>query len=299
VCNVENKATNTLPYPTAYTMQTPSRSVPLISPQRPLGNLAFKRLGIISALDQEQAGLTALFTQRAEQALGGRVFSTGRMSLHDKAPLELVCALSGIGKVAAAATAASLILHFNCDALLFTGVAGGVGPGVRVGDVVIGTQFVQHDMDVSPLFPRYVLPHCGKRVIEGDPAMSHALAQACAQVLPHIAAHAEVAALVAHTPHIHHGLIASGDRFVSARDESQMLVAALGNANLAPLCVEMEGAAVAQVCHDFEVPFAVLRTISDRADDAAHVDFTRFIEVVASRYSIAVVQAFVEQLLNI
>jgi adenosylhomocysteine nucleosidase len=88
-------------------------------------------------------------------------------------------------------------------------------------------------------------------------------------------------------PRLHEGLVLSGDRFVSSAAESEALRRAFGDA----LAVEMEGAAVAQVCHDFGLPFAVLRVVSDRADDAAHVDFGRFIAEVASRYTVALVLA--------
>ena len=86
------------------------------------------------------------------------------------------------------------------------------------------------------------------------------------------------------SPRVHQGLVISGDRFVATSTESQALRLALPDA----LAVEMEGAAVAQVCHDYAVPFAAVRTISDRADDAAHTDFNRFIREVASRYSLAI-----------
>jgi adenosylhomocysteine nucleosidase len=89
---------------------------------------------------------------------------------------------------------------------------------------------------------------------------------------------------------VHKGLIASGDRFVSGAGESRSLHAALTGAGHEVLAVEMEGAAVAQVCHDYGVPFAAVRTISDRADDSAHVDFPRFVEEVASRYAHAIVE---------
>jgi adenosylhomocysteine nucleosidase len=87
---------------------------------------------------------------------------------------------------------------------------------------------------------------------------------------------------------LHRGLVVSGDRFVSTTQESGALQAALPDA----LAVEMEGAAFAQVCHDYGVPFAAVRTISDRADDAAHLDFAHFIQDVASRHSAAIVEAF-------
>jgi adenosylhomocysteine nucleosidase len=86
---------------------------------------------------------------------------------------------------------------------------------------------------------------------------------------------------------LHRGLIVSGDRFVSSTPEARALQAELPDA----LAVEMEGAAIAQVCHDYGVAYAAVRTISDRADDAAHGDFTQFVETVASPHSAAIVQA--------
>jgi adenosylhomocysteine nucleosidase len=93
-------------------------------------------------------------------------------------------------------------------------------------------------------------------------------------------------------PKVHRGLLVSGDRFVSTSAESEALRRDLPDA----LAVEMEGAAMAQVCHDYGVPFAAMRTISDRADDAAHGDFARFVAEVASRYSLALVDAWLATL---
>jgi len=90
------------------------------------------------------------------------------------------------------------------------------------------------------------------------------------------------------TPRVHSGMVVSGDRFVASASEAAALRQRLPDA----LAVEMEGAALAQVCHDLGVPFAVVRTISDRADDSAHVDFSRFVASIASRYSVGVVRRF-------
>ena len=95
---------------------------------------------------------------------------------------------------------------------------------------------------------------------------------------------------------VHQGLIASGDRFVCGAGESRTLRTALADAGHAVLAVEMEGAAVAQVCLDYGVPFAAVRTISDRADDTAHVDFTVFARDVAGRYALAIVSSFLKAL---
>ena len=96
------------------------------------------------------------------------------------------------------------------------------------------------------------------------------------------------------TVKIHHGLVASGDRFVCGAAESLAIQSALSGAGFQPLAVEMEGAAVAQVCFDYGVPFAAVRVISDRADDDAHVDFQKFVTDVASNYSVAIIDGFMQ-----
>jgi adenosylhomocysteine nucleosidase len=118
--------------------------------------------------------------------------------------------------------------------------------------------------------------------------LSDRLARACTAVLaglPELLGREVVQSFGLGAPVVHQGLLLSGDRFVSSGAESESLRRELPGA----LAVEMEGAAFAQVCHDFEVPLAVVRTISDRADDEAHVDFPRFLSQVASRYSGAII----------
>jgi adenosylhomocysteine nucleosidase len=159
---------------------------------------------------------------------------------------------------------------------------------VQVGDVVVADALLQHDMDASPLFPRFELPGLGLDRLWADADMGGLVVQAATEVL----GEAHLHGLVQAAPRVHQGLVISGDVFVDTTAESAALRQALPDA----LAVEMEGAALAQVCHDFGVPFAVIRTISDRADDAAHVDFQRFVLEVASRYSLAVVRAVLERL---
>jgi adenosylhomocysteine nucleosidase len=245
-----------------------------------------KRIGIISALHQELAAVLDRLPDEQRQCVGGRDFWVGHWNGH-----EVVAVLSRIGKVAAATTATALIERFGVARIIFTGAAGGIGDGLRVGDVVVASSFVQHDMDASPLFPRHEVPLYGKARFDTDAALSAALADAARAVLarPGQALGADtLAAFELRAPQVHVGLIASGDRFVATKAESAALRCVLPDA----LAVEMEGAAVAQVCHDYGVPFAALRTISDRADDDAHVDFMRFIDQIASRYSVAVLEAY-------
>jgi adenosylhomocysteine nucleosidase len=138
---------------------------------------------------------------------------------------------------------------------------------------VVASQFLQHDMDASPLFPRHEVPLYSTSRFLTDGALSAQLLEATRSL-----SNDKVC--------VHHGLIVSGDRFVATRGESLALQSSLPDA----LAVEMEGAAVAQVCHDYGLPFAAVRSISDRADDDAHLDFPRFVREVASRYADVVIR---------
>jgi len=247
------------------------------------------RIAIVSAMHPELAAVLAGLAQAQKHSVAGREFVLGRWHGH-----EVVAVLSRIGKVAAATTATALIERFEVQQVLFTGVAGGLAPAARVGDVVVASAFVQHDMDASPLFPMYEVPLYGRSRFATDPGLTAQLAQAAQAALAQgVLDAADLAAMGMQVgrPQVHQGLILSGDRFVSTRAESQRLQQALPEA----LAVEMEGAAVAQVCHDYGVPFAALRTISDRADDNAHADFVKFVERVASRYSAAILAQFFAQ----
>jgi adenosylhomocysteine nucleosidase len=241
------------------------------------------RTAILSALAEEQQGLLELLQHPEKINHAGRDFWQGH--LHGQ---PVVLALSRIGKVAAATTATALIERFDVSRIVFTGVAGGMGEGVQVGDVVVATAFVQHDLDASPLFPRYEVPLYGQSRFACDAALTALLLEASRAGLKALALPA--ASL------LHHGLVASGDRFVSGAQESQALLCALQGGSHDVLAVEMEGAAVAQVCFDYGIPFAAVRTISDRADDQAHVDFPLFVKEVASRYAQVITQHLLKSL---
>ncbi|MBI2768260.1 MAG: 5'-methylthioadenosine/adenosylhomocysteine nucleosidase [Burkholderiales bacterium] len=231
------------------------------------------KTAIVSAMHEELSAVLALMPDEKKVAAAGRDFFCGHLHGH-----EVVVVLSRIGKVAAATTATLLIERFKVDRIVFTGVAGGLAAGVNRGDAVVADSFMQHDMDASPIFPRHEVPLYGTSRFTTDSALSDALAAAVRLALPGTV--------------LHRGLVASGDRFVSTTAESRALQHALPDA----LAVEMEGAAFAQVCRDYGVPFAAVRTISDRADDEAHGDFAKFIDEVASRHSAAIVAALLRSI---
>ncbi|QGW80479.1 5'-methylthioadenosine/adenosylhomocysteine nucleosidase [Variovorax paradoxus] len=247
-------------------------------------------VAIVAAMHEELSALLAQMPDEQRVRVAGRDFWVGH--LHGQ---PVVAVLSRIGKVAAAVTATVLLERFGVRAIVFTGVAGGLAPGVNVGDVVVASELLQHDLDASPIFPKYEVPLMGMARFPADAAIADALSVVATQVLRDPVALVGQQALDKFgikAPKVHRGLLVSGDRFVSTSAESEALRRDLPDA----LAVEMEGAAMAQVCHDYNVPFAAMRTISDRADDEAHGDFARFVVEVASRYGLALVGAWLATL---
>jgi adenosylhomocysteine nucleosidase len=246
-------------------------------------------LAIVSAMSEEISGVISALNSVKTQELGRREFHTGL--LHG---VETVVVFSRYGKVAAAATVAQLLSEFPVTELIFSGVAGGAGPGLAIGDVVIGTELIQHDMDASPLFPRYEVPLLGKSRFVADAALGDELAQAARlfleQDLRARVAGSEIEFFRLTRPKVTRGLIASGDKFFASAAEMDDLRRRIPDVS----CVEMEGAAVAQVCDEYTVPFAVVRTISDSADESAVHDFPRFAREIARHYSVGVLTRFLQ-----
>ncbi|MGS0893116.1 5'-methylthioadenosine/adenosylhomocysteine nucleosidase [Burkholderia stagnalis] len=246
---------------------------------------AGRPLGILAALPEELGDLIA--AMRAEGAM--KTITLGRRDYHVGTVHGAACVvtLARIGKVAAAATVSALIHVFAVSGVVFTGVAGGVSRTVRVGDVVVADALLQHDLDASPLFPRYEVPLLGVTRFATDPVLTACLKTACAGfVAAEGARFAERFGLAGAT--LHGGLVISGDRFVSSKREVVALRDALPDA----LAVEMEGAAIAQVCAEHAVPFALVRTISDTADDHATRSFSHFLSAIAGSYSSGILRRF-------
>jgi len=234
----------------------------------------------MSAMPDELAAVLADAASDRITTVGGREFHQVRRGDRDA-----VLVVSRIGKVAAATTAAILLERFGCDAIVFTGLAGAVAPHLRVGDVVIAHDLLQHDLDARPLFPRWEVPLLGTARFATDPALRATLAAAARGFVA--SPPADLAAVGVSAPVVHEGLVVSGDRFFSSAAAVADLRADLPDA----LAVEMEGAAVAQVCHEHGVPFAIARVISDTADHTAAIDFARFLRVACAPYARALVAA--------
>jgi adenosylhomocysteine nucleosidase len=248
-------------------------------------NTESPRLGIISALHQEQAGLIEAMEGPEINRIGMRDYVTGSLWGAD-----CVCVLSRIGKVAAAATVAILIERFKVSHIIFTGVAGSADVNVRVGDIVVAESLVQHDMNTTPLFPRFEIPLLGFSHFASDRYLTDRLVKAGNAFIEldfqNVIEISDRSILCLDTPRLYHGLIGSGDEFIHQQSKIMEL------RNFLPdlLAVEMEGAAVAQVCFEFGLPFAVIRTISDNANDNSSMDFVHFIDRVAAHYAFHIIK---------
>lgn len=214
-------------------------------------------VAIVGAMDEEVKRLTAVLSDPIAEDAGPFMVSRGRIE-----GVDVFVARCGIGKVNAAALTQYLIsLGANC--VIFTGVAGALDPALRVGDLVIGAEAVQHDVDVTALdYAPGEVPGSGT-VFEADARLVR-LARDAAGTLE------GVRTVV--------GRVASGDVFVAGAAASERIRKVFGAS-----CAEMEGAACAQVCSSWGTPFVVVRSISDTADHDANVDFRAFTAVAAER----------------
>ncbi|MBO1114107.1 5'-methylthioadenosine/adenosylhomocysteine nucleosidase [Bordetella petrii] len=247
-----------------------------------------ERLAIMAAMPKELEGLVlAMGPSISVQTVAMRDFYLGNI-----AGRPCVVVLSRIGKAAAAATTAILIETFKVTEIVFAGLAGGIHRSVQIGDIVVASSLIQHDLDARPLFDRYEVPMLGLAQFAPDPALSRALAGHAEAYLKELSAQGGPApsalAAGARHPRAHLGLVATGDIFVSDPACGAEIQGRLPEA----LCVEMEGAAMAQVCYEFGVPYAVMRVVSDHANQHAKDHFAHFLEQWAGRYTCGVLLKF-------
>lgn len=244
----------------------------------------------MGAIPQEINGVVNLLTNKQEHKIGRRSYFTGELNNQ-----KVVVVYSRVGKVAASATVTTLILEFKVSELIFTGVAGGIHADVKIGDIVIGQSLIQHDMNAQPLFPAYEIPMLGKAYFEADSSQLEVATTAILEILEeqhlhNVISEKDLDKFNIHQPQLHVGLIGSGDLFFSTNSQKEKLQQNLPEM----LCVEMEGAAVAQVCYEFDIPFIIIRTISDDADDHSTLDFNSFIEKISNVYSIEIIKNIIK-----
>lgn len=258
---------------------------------KPAQDKSKQPIGIMAALEQEIAFILHNMDDVTAETIAGRRYYQGQL---DGQPY--VAVLSRIGKVAAASTATTLINKFNVHSVIFTGLAGGVHGEAQVGDIVIGSSTYQYDLDASPLFPKFSVPLLNKTFFDSDETLVGKIKDACTNYLENDFQHVfdekqKQRFFHRETPKVHIGLIGSGDQFVNALEKQNQITEHM----LDTMCVEMEGAAVAQICYEYEIPFAIFRIISDRADSLAGMDFNEFLSEVAPNYASPILKRLLQQ----
>ena len=246
----------------------------------------------MGAMPQEIDGVTALLTDCQEFTMGRRTYFKGTLQ-----GIETVVVFSRWGKVAAATTVSTLIHEFSITELIFTGVAGAIHPNLKIGDIVVAKRLIYHDLDARPMIRQFEIPLLNRIYLETDETRRTIAEKAIGTLLENKNLHEtigdeQLARFSISSPRLITGDVASGDRFFSDNGQKHALHERLPDV----LCVEMEGAAVAQVCFEHDLPCTVIRTISDDADSNSPASFARFIEQIASIYSVEIVKNIYRQL---
>lgn len=218
------------------------------------------KTGIIGAMEEEVASLIEAMTDDRVSVIAGMAFHEGKLDGTDAVVVKC-----SVGKVNAAACAQLLISEFDVDRIINTGVAGSLDAEIDIGDIVVSTEAVQHDMDVTPLgFARGEIPYSELSVFPADEEMRKSAVQAATDVAPDI--------------RVFEGRVCSGDQFIASHAQKEAIISEFGG-----LCCEMEGAAIAQVCCLNGTPFVIIRAISDKADDSEEVSYAEFERAAAER----------------
>ena len=245
-------------------------------------------LGIMGAMPEEMDKIIADIENKEIVERGSRLYYKGLLYGQ-----EVVAVFSRWGKVASATTATNLILEFKVDRIIFSGVAGAISSDLNVGDIVIAQRLYQHDMDARPLMRRFEIPLTGKTSFEIQQQNVDIMSEAVHNFLKNNKAFRETLQNQGiNYPKFLVGDIASGDLFISSTDMKNALIRNLPSV----LCAEMEGAAVAQVCDDYEVPLTVIRVISDAANEEAHISAIGFVNQHAGDYSLSILKEYIEKL---
>lgn len=231
-----------------------------------------RKIGIIGAMEEEVEALRAKLEHPEKMTRASMDFYSGVLEGR-----EAVIVRSGIGKVNAGICTQILADVFHVDAVINTGIAGSLAAQIDIGDIVVSTDTVQHDIDATGFgYDLGVIPRMETSCFEADKALVEAAVAACREAVPEIK--------------VFTGRIVSGDQFVSDRETKDRIAKVFGG-----MCTEMEGAAIAQAAWLNRIPFVIIRAISDKADDSATMDYPAF-ERQAIAHSVALVRNFVGRL---
>lgn len=226
-------------------------------------------LGIIGAMAQEVEQLKNEMEQPEIITVAGMDFYKGVIG-----GKPVVVVRSGIGKVNAGICVQILADRFGVDGIVNTGIAGSLQAKINIGDLVLSTDTVQHDMDATGFsYPVGQIPQMDVFSFTADEKLRQAAKECCAQVNPDVA--------------VHEGRVLTGDQFISDKQKKKWLVETFGG-----YCTEMEGAAIAQAAYLNQIPFLIVRAISDKADDSANMDYAEF-ERLAIIHSVNLTRALI------
>lgn len=210
-------------------------------------------LGIIGAMDVEVAKLKEKLENVEIITKAGMEFNKGTFD-----GKEVVIVRSGIGKVNAGICTQILVDLFGADAIINTGIAGSLKNEINIGDIVISTDALQHDVDATNFgYELGFIPQMKVMSFEADSELISLAKECCNEVLPEIG--------------VFEGRIVSGDQFIADKAKKDFISGTFGG-----FCTEMEGAAIAQAAYLNNIPFVIIRAISDKADDSASMDYPTF-----------------------
>ena len=219
-----------------------------------------KKYGIIGAMEVEVATLKERAEIRSTTDLASMSFCEGTLD-----GTEVVIVKCGMGKVNAGICAQILITRFGVTHIINTGVAGSLNADIDIGDLVVSTDAVQHDFDVSPLgFKKGLIPYTGQVSFPADERLRRLAVRA--------------ARTAAQGAKVFEGRVCSGDQFIADRETKERITGRFGGC-----CTEMEGAAIAQVCWLNNIPFVIIRAISDKADTGEQIPYVIFERISAER----------------
>lgn len=219
-------------------------------------------IGIIGAMEQEVARLKEVMTDVSVTEAASMEFYKGKLNGTDAVVVQ-----AGVGKVNAACCTQALIDHFPVTCVINTGIAGSLKNQIDIGDVVLATDAVEHDMDASIFgYDAGQVPGIPVRFFEADAKLRQIAKESCLTVNPDI--------------HVYEGRVVTGDQFISDKEKKKWLTDTFDG-----WCTEMEGAAIAHAAYLNKVPFLIVRAISDKADDSAEMDYPAF-EAKAIEHSV-------------
>lgn len=229
-------------------------------------------IGIIGAMDEEVIKLKDCLTDVTIKNIASMEFFEGKLS--DK---DVVVVRSGIGKVNAAICAQILADIYHVDAIINTGIAGSLNAGINIGDIVLSEDALQHDVDAVAFgYDVSVIPRMETSLFRADQRLIDIAKSACEDNIKDI--------------NVYVGRIVSGDQFISDKDKKDYLIKTFNGD-----CTEMEGAAIAHAAYLNNIPFLIIRAISDKADDSAHMDYPEF-EKKAINNSVILLKAMIENM---